>query len=202
MGGRHSCRRLHRLQRQDRDQRLSPHGIAARRRTVPPSRVRHAAVRGDDRGSERLRRAMGDPTDISIVDRVRLAERVRMREQSGLQTAVREMRLAYHGTPKMYFESLDASTPYVPEAFAREGFIHTTEGREAVPIVLTMHYKTSREPWVVLYIDQERVTSPIRYDDPAEVFPHIYGPLNRDAIVAVRDIGRAPDGTFLKPAIL
>ena len=52
---------------------------------------------------------------------------------------------------------------------------------------------------MVLYIDQDRVTSPIRYDDPAEVFPHIYGPLNRDAILAVEDIGRAPDGTFLKP---
>jgi uncharacterized protein (DUF952 family) len=109
------------------------------------------------------------------------------------------MRLAYHGTPKKYYEALDLSKPYVPEAFEREGFIHTTEGREAVPIVLTMHYKSSREPWVVLYIDQDRVTSPIRYDDPAEVFPHIYGPLNRDAIVAVSDIGRAADGTFLKP---
>jgi uncharacterized protein (DUF952 family) len=89
--------------------------------------------------------------------------------------------------------------PYVPEPFGREGFIHTTEGREAVSITLTRYYKSSAEPWVVLYIDQDRVTSPIRYDDPAEVFPHIYGPLNRDAIVAVRDIGRAPDGTFLKP---
>ena len=109
------------------------------------------------------------------------------------------MRLAYHGTPKKYYESLDSSKPYVPEPFEREGFIHTTEGREAVSITLTKYYKSSAEPWVVLYIDQDLVTSPIRYDDPAEVFPHIYGPLNRDAIVAVRDIGRAPDGTFLKP---
>ena len=110
-----------------------------------------------------------------------------------------KMRLAYHGTPKKYFESLDPGRPYVPEPFAREGFIHTTEGREAVSITLTKYYKASAEPWVVLYIDQDRVTSPIRYDDPAEVFPHIYGPLNRDAIVAVKDIDRAPDGTFLKP---
>ena len=109
------------------------------------------------------------------------------------------MRIAYHGTPKKYFESLDSSKPYVPEPFAREGFIHTTEGRDAVPAVLTMHYKASQEPWVVLYIDQDRVTSPIRYDDPAEAFPHIYGPLNRDAIIAVMDIDREPDGTFLKP---
>jgi glutathione S-transferase len=92
--------------------------------------------------------------------------------------------------------------PYVPEPFVREGFIHTTEGREAVSITLTKYYKSSAEPWVVLYIDLDRVTSPIRYDDPAEVFPHIYGRLNREAIVAVKDIGRASDGTFLKPAML
>jgi len=109
------------------------------------------------------------------------------------------MRLAYHGTPKKYFDSLDPAQPYVPEPFAREGFIHTTEGREAVSITLTKYYQSSAEPWVVLYVDQDRVTSPIRYDDEARVFPHIYGPLNRDAIIAVMDIDREPDGTFLKP---
>jgi uncharacterized protein (DUF952 family) len=112
------------------------------------------------------------------------------------------VRIAYHGATKRYFESLDPLMAYVPEPFAREGFIHTTEGREAVSITLTKYYKSSDEPWVVIYIDQDRVTSPIRYDDPAEVFPHIYGPLNRDAIVAVRDVARASDGTFLKPALL
>jgi uncharacterized protein (DUF952 family) len=112
------------------------------------------------------------------------------------------VRITYHGTPKPYFDALDPLKPYVPEPFVREGFIHTTEGREAVSITLTKYYKSSVEPWVVLYIDQDRVTSPIRYEDPAEVFPHIYGPLNRDAIVAVRDIARADDGTFLKPALL
>jgi uncharacterized protein (DUF952 family) len=109
------------------------------------------------------------------------------------------VRLAYHGTPKGYFESLDPEKPYVPADYQKDGFIHTTEGREAVSIVLTTLYKASREPWVVLYIDQDRVTSPIRYDDPAEVFPHIYGALNRDAILDVEDIDRAADGTFLKP---
>ena len=112
------------------------------------------------------------------------------------------MRLAYHRTPKKYFESQDPSRPYVPEPFTREGFIHTTEGREAVSITLTKYYKSSTERWVVLYIDQDRVRSPIRYDDAAEVFPHIYGPLNRDAIVAVKDIRRASDGTFMKPDAL
>ena len=110
--------------------------------------------------------------------------------------------LTYHGTPRFHYESIDPDEPYVPADFAREGFIHCTDGAEAVSIVLTMHYKDSPEAWVVLYIDKDRVTAPVRYDDPAEVFPHIYGSLNRDAIIAVQEIERADDGTFLKPTPL
>jgi uncharacterized protein (DUF952 family) len=109
------------------------------------------------------------------------------------------MNLTYHGTPKLYFEGLDPTQPYVPADFERDGFIHTTEGREALSIVLTRFYQDRPEPFVVLYIDKDRVTAPVRYDDPAEIFPHIYGPLNRDAIVAVRAAARAGDGTFLRP---
>jgi uncharacterized protein (DUF952 family) len=109
------------------------------------------------------------------------------------------VRITYHGTPKPYFEALDPARPYVPAEFDKDGFIHTTEGPEALSIVLTTFYRARPEAFVVLYIDKDRVTAPVRYDDPACIFPHIYGPLNRDAILAVRDIGRAADGTFLRP---
>lgn len=112
------------------------------------------------------------------------------------------MNITYHGTPKTYWESLDPSQPYVPQDFEREGFIHCTDGREAISIVLTLHYREAPGDWLVLYIDKDRITAPVRYDDPAQVFPHIYGPLNRDAIVAVRAIGRGADGTFLQPPVL
>ena len=109
------------------------------------------------------------------------------------------MNITYHGTPKSYFESLDPSQPYIPLAFDKDGFIHTTEGREAVSIILTGLYKTQHEPFVVLHIDLDRITVPVRYDDPACIFPHIYGPLNRDAIVKIEQIQRADDGTFMRP---
>jgi uncharacterized protein (DUF952 family) len=109
------------------------------------------------------------------------------------------VRITYHGTPKQYFESLDPLEPYVPQDFAKDGFIHTTEGREALALTLTRYYQGHREPYVVLFIDQDRVGAPVRYDDAAQLFPHIYGPLNRDAIVRVADIQRADDGTFFRP---
>ncbi len=109
------------------------------------------------------------------------------------------MKLTYHGTPKPYFDSLDPSAPYVPRDYAKDGFIHTTEGREALAMTLTRYYRDDRDPYVVLVIDKDRVAAPVRYDDQARIFPHIYGPLNRDAIVRVVDIARAADGTFFRP---
>jgi len=110
------------------------------------------------------------------------------------------VRITYHGTPKRYFESLDPSQPYVPREYDVDGFIHTTEGRDALASALTRYYQRDREPYVVLVIDQDLVAAQVRYDDPAKIFPHIYGPLNRDAIVRVADLERTEDGTFLKPA--
>lgn len=109
------------------------------------------------------------------------------------------MRLTYHGTPKPYFDSLDPGEPYLPRDFDADGFVHCTDGAEALSIVLSTYYKDDPDDWLVLYLDLDRVASPVRYDDPAEIFPHIYGPINRDAIVAVKPIGRAEDGTFLRP---
>ena len=52
---------------------------------------------------------------------------------------------------------------------------------------------------VVLVIDEDRVTSRIVDEPPpdsAELFPHIYGPLNVDAVVATLALAAEPDGRF------
>lgn len=107
------------------------------------------------------------------------------------------MALTYHATPKDHWEASDAAEPYVSNGFADEGFIHCTDSSEGLPDVLTTYYKDTPGDWVVLTIEKDRISSEIRYDDPDNVFPHIYGPLNRNAIVGVRDIARSDDGAFL-----
>ena len=108
------------------------------------------------------------------------------------------MNLTYHATAKAHWDASNTADPYVSSDFAEEGFIHCTDSADALPSVLTTYYKDESGAWVVLTIDKDRVSSPIRYEDPDNVFPHIYGPLNRDAIVDVRDIPRSDDGTFLR----
>ncbi len=58
--------------------------------------------------------------------------------------------ITYHGVPADYWESLDPSEPYVPPDFERDGFIHCTDGREALSMTLTRYYKTWPGLWLVL----------------------------------------------------
>ncbi len=113
-----------------------------------------------------------------------------------------KMDLTFHLVQKSYFDSLDPRTDYTPEPFAREGFIHCTDGADEMARTANRYYKSNAEPCYYLYIDKARVHPPIRYEDPEHLFPHIYGALNRDAIVAVRGARRETDGTFLAPEAL
>ena len=49
--------------------------------------------------------------------------------------------VTYHGVPKSCWDTQDMTEPYVPADFEREGFIHCTDGREAISTVLTQYYR-------------------------------------------------------------
>ena len=93
-----------------------------------------------------------------------------------------------------------AAATYTPSAFAQEGFIHTTKRRALIVEVANRYYRDDRRPYLLLTIDLERATAPWRYDAAGEEYPHLYGALNRDAIVASEPLQRAEDGTFLSEA--
>jgi glutathione S-transferase len=70
---------------------------------------------------------------------------------------------------------------------AEEGFIHASTA-DQVDEVADAFYRDAPD-LVLLVIDTERVGSPIRYEPvpgQADPYPHIYGPLNLEAVVEVR----------------
>jgi glutathione S-transferase len=109
------------------------------------------------------------------------------------------MDLTFHLVPQDYFDALDPRADYAPRDFAREGLIHCTDGADEMARTANRYYRGNAEPHYYLHIDKTRVRAPLRYDDAARLYPHIYGALNRDAIVAVQPARRAADGAFLPP---
>ena len=65
-------------------------------------------------------------------------------------------------------------------------------------IVANRYYRNDPRDWLVLVLDEQAVTSEIKYEPGRDgvLYPHIYGPLNRDAIREVLRMPRDPDGTF------
>jgi uncharacterized protein (DUF952 family) len=103
----------------------------------------------------------------------------------------------YHLVAREYWESCDPAADYVPEPFAREGFIHTTHQPDEVLAVANRYYRNDPRPYLLVHIDVSKVRAPITIEDPGGRYPHIYGPLNRDAVVGVTDVARDADGTFI-----
>lgn len=69
------------------------------------------------------------------------------------------------------------------------GFIHCSRP-EQVEGVHARFYGAVTEPVRLLTIDTDLLTSPWQYDDvPGEPlsFPHVYGPINLEAVVQVKD---------------
>lgn len=87
---------------------------------------------------------------------------------------------------------------YAPSAFEGEGFIHCTDGEDELMAVGNRYYQGDARTFVALEIDLERVAAPVRYEDPRRVYPHIYGELERNAVVAEYRVERGSDGTFLR----
>lgn len=78
-----------------------------------------------------------------------------------------------------------------------EGFIHASQAHQ-VPAVANAYYAGVRD-LLVLAIDEDRVRPEIRYEavpGSVERFPHIYGPLNVDAVVRTMPLEPGPDGSF------
>ena len=97
--------------------------------------------------------------------------------------------MIYHITTKDQWQQALKDGFYKPTKFAKEGFMHTSYDHQVKGVV--ERYYRGMTNLLMLHIDTEMVTSEIKYElSPSvnEVFPHIYGPLNIDAVVEVSDV--------------
>ncbi|MEI7845391.1 MAG: DUF952 domain-containing protein [Chloroflexota bacterium] len=130
------------------------------------------------------------------------------------------MSLIYHITSRTAADAARLSHEYRPESLEKEGFIHLSQ-RHQVSGVANSFYKGQTD-LVILVVDETLLKSELKYEAPVhptpssslpstsphfggteggptphpELFPHLYGPLNFDAVVDIVALPANPDGTF------
>jgi glutathione S-transferase len=80
---------------------------------------------------------------------------------------------------------------------AQVGFVHCAFEEQVCGVANSFFRGVAK--LVVLRVAIERLNVEVRYEDLQgghELFPHIYGPLNLDAIVATMPLAPVTDGTF------
>jgi uncharacterized protein (DUF952 family) len=86
---------------------------------------------------------------------------------------------------------------YVPEGFAREGFIHCSYPHQLIAVANRLF--RGRTDLVVMEIDPSRLTCPIvdeNLEGGSERYPHVYGRLPMSGVVAIRPLPCGIDGRF------
>jgi uncharacterized protein (DUF952 family) len=108
-----------------------------------------------------------------------------------------------HFCPEADWRAAQAAGEYRHASLTSDGFIHLSQPYQVhIPANTLMHGRTDL---VLLEVDPETVSAPLRWEpgDPAHAdsmrFPHLYGPLDLDAVVAVHPFPCRADGSFELP---
>lgn len=96
--------------------------------------------------------------------------------------------MIYHLTTPAHWSRFGPGDAYVAETFDQEGFIHLSTEPQ-VPGVLQRYYRGVPR-LLKLHVDESKLAAKLKYEPSTggEVFPHLYGPLNREAVVQVEEI--------------
>ena len=96
---------------------------------------------------------------------------------------------------------------YHADSLSTMGFIHCSRPSQIVDVANTFYH--GQQGLVLLVIDPSKLVAELKWEPPAEpeptharagdLFPHLYGPLNLDAVTDVIPFESAADGTFYLP---
>jgi len=105
-----------------------------------------------------------------------------------------------HITTRSAWTAAEAAGAYEAPSLATEGFIHLSEPHQVLRVA-DARFRGTTEELVLLRVDPERLVAELKVEvgeaETGETFPHLYGPLNLDAVVDVVPFVEGPDGFVL-----
>lgn len=115
-----------------------------------------------------------------------------------------------HITRHADWKAAQQSGTYRGDTLDSQGFIHCSTADQVLPVANFIF--RGQKDLVLLVIDPDRVEPEVKFEPPinphtgkmetdkSDLFPHIYGALNLDAVVNVVDFPPNEDGSFTLPA--
>ncbi len=96
--------------------------------------------------------------------------------------------MIHHVTSQQDWQSHESKSEFIPSDYYREGFIHCCTPTQLAG-VLERYFK-GKTDLVLLYLDESKLQAELKYEVSTndEKFPHLYGAINRDAVVKVEEL--------------
>jgi len=118
--------------------------------------------------------------------------------------------MIFHITSQTAWDEAQQRGDYRAESLVTEGFIHCSTLSQVLPVA-NLYYK-GQSGLILLEIEPTLLSSTLKWEPPSggapppgvaegEMFPHVYGPINVDAVTRVVDLVSKPDGTFDLPTL-
>lgn len=116
--------------------------------------------------------------------------------------------MIYHITSRAAWGQARQSGEYRTDSLQSEGFIHCSTSSQVLPVA--EKYYMGQSGLLLLMIDPSRLSSDLKWEPPSggtpppgvpegALFPHVYGPINLDAVIRAVDLESNPDGNYNLP---
>lgn len=123
----------------------------------------------------------------------------------------KELALIFHITSRAEWTAAQKAGQYAAPSLASGGFIHCSTSTQAVPVAEKFY--AGQTGLVLLVIDPALLSSGLKWEPPfdglpppgapaADLFPHVYGSINLEAVTQVLDFESDPKGRFHLPPSL
>lgn len=118
--------------------------------------------------------------------------------------------MIYHITSRPAWDEARERGNYRAESLETEGFIHCSSESQVLPVA--ENFYMGQRGLLLLVIEPELLSSALKWEPPSggipppgvsedDLFPHVYGPINLDAVVQVFDLESDRDGKYKLPKI-
>jgi uncharacterized protein (DUF952 family) len=106
--------------------------------------------------------------------------------------------IIYHITNKIDWDQALEAGIYRADTLETQGFVHCSKEEQVIQTANSFYH--GRSGLVLLCINSNLVIPEIRYENlegGEKLFPHIYGPINLDAVLAGYTFEPGMDGSFI-----